>query len=217
MSGERDDTGVMTRVREHDWAIGIGAGLIASAALVGGSEFGRFHSSNLHPKLVAWISAAILLVFGVIAVRRIAAGLGNLVTQRSVPAAGAAARLLATGAGYVMLLFAEFALLGVSIEHLLIGAGLAGVVLGIAAQQSLGNIFAALVLLLARPFKVGDYIRIRSGPLGGIFEARVLAGGGPAPLPASSRRDRLHFEVVGPAKPSLMRYHDAHDKHGEHQ
>jgi hypothetical protein len=62
----------------------------------------------------------------------------------------------------------------VSIDHLLVGAGLAGIVLGIAAQQSLGNVFAALVLLLARPFKVGDHVRIRSGALGGIFEAWVL-------------------------------------------
>ncbi len=164
----------MTPAQGHDWAIGIGAGLIAFAALVGGSEFGKFHDSAFHPKLVAWISAAILLVFGVIATRRIASGLGKLVTRRSIPAAGAAVRLIATGVGYVFLLFAEFAVLGVSIEHLLIGAGLAGVVLGIAAQQSLGNIFAALVLLLARPFNVGDHIRIRSGALGGIFEAWVL-------------------------------------------
>jgi hypothetical protein len=51
---------------------------------------------------------------------------------------------------------------------------LAGVVLGIAAQQSLGNVFAGVVLLLARPFGIGDHIRIRSGALGGIFEAWVL-------------------------------------------
>jgi len=54
------------------------------------------------------------------------------------------------------------------------GAGLAGVVLGIAAQQSLGNVFASVVLLLARPFSVGERIRIRSGALGGIFDATVL-------------------------------------------
>jgi small-conductance mechanosensitive channel len=46
-------------------------------------------------------------------------------------------------------------------------------VLGIAAQQSLSNVFAAVVLLLARPFVVGDRIRIRSGALGGVFEATV--------------------------------------------
>jgi len=60
--------------------------VIAMAALVGGSEFGSFHGSSLHPRLVAWIAAAILVIFGVIAIRRIAAGLGNLALWRSNPA-----------------------------------------------------------------------------------------------------------------------------------
>ncbi len=164
----------MTGAHKRNWMVGILAGAIASAALVGGSEFGNVHSSALHPKLVAWIGAATLLVSGIIATRRIASGLGHLVTLRSIAAAGAAVRLLATGIGYVVVLFAVLAVLEVSIDHLLVGAGLAGIVLGIAAQQSLGNVFAALVLLLARPFKVGDHIRIRSGALGGIFDAWVL-------------------------------------------
>ncbi len=68
-------------------------------------------------------------------------------------------------------------MLGVSLSHLLIGAGLAGIILGIAGQQSLGNIFAAIVMLFARPFVVGDDIRIRSGALGGVFDVRVLGIG----------------------------------------
>jgi small-conductance mechanosensitive channel len=167
----------MTRAREHDWLVGIGAGLLATAALVAGSEFGTFHGSTLDPKLIAWIAAAVLLVAGVVATRRIAAGLGNVVPLRSSPAAGAAVRLLATGVGYIMLVFAVFAVLGVSIQHLLIGAGLIGIVVGIAAQQSLGNIFASVVLLFARPFGVGDRIRIRSGALGGVFDVSVLGIG----------------------------------------
>ncbi len=164
----------MSRAREHDWLIGIAAGLLALAALVVGSESGTFHGSALHPRLVSWIAAAVLLVAGIVATRRIAAGLGNLAPLRSNPAAGAEVRLLATGVGYVILVFAMFAVLGVSIARLLIGAGLIGIVVGIAAQQSLGNIFASLVLLLARPFGVGDRIRIRSGALGGVFDVSVL-------------------------------------------
>jgi hypothetical protein len=76
-------------------------------------------------------------------------------------------------AGYLFVLFAILGVLTVTITHLLVGAGLAGVVLGIAAQQSLGNVFAGLVLLLSRPFGVGDHVRVRSGALGGIFDAWV--------------------------------------------
>ena len=174
MGGGNSAVGGMTGTRKHDWLVGIAAGIIAAAALVGGSAFGNVHSHVMHPKLVAWIGAAVLLVSGVIATRRLAAGLGHVVTQRSIAAAGAAVRLLATGVGYVVVVFAVFAVLEVSIDHLLVGAGLAGIIIGIAAQQSLGNVFAALVLLLARPFKVGDHVRIRSGALGGVFDAWVL-------------------------------------------
>ena len=68
-------------------------------------------------------------------------------------------------------------MLGVSLSHLLIGVGLAGIILGIAGQQSLSNIFAAIVMLFARPFVVGDDIRIRSGALGGVFDVKVLGIG----------------------------------------
>jgi small-conductance mechanosensitive channel len=164
----------MTTRRERDWVIGIIAAVVAAAALVGGSEFGKFHAAAMHSKVIGWASAVLVLVAGVIATRHIASALGRLVTVQSIAAAGAAVRLLATGTGYVVVLFAVFGVLGVSIDHLLVGAGVAGVVLGIAAQQSLGNVFAGLVLLFARPFRVGDHIRIRSGALGGIFDVFVL-------------------------------------------
>jgi Mechanosensitive ion channel, beta-domain len=43
------------------------------------------------------------------------------------------------------------------------------------AQQSLGNVFAGLVLLMARPFAVGNHIRVRSGALGGEFYGTVTS------------------------------------------
>ncbi len=163
----------VARIHKHDWGIGVIAGVLALAALVAGSAFGNVHASALHPKLVAGISAAVVLVAGVVSTARIAAALSRLVAIRSIAAAGSAIRVLASGVGYLFVLFAVLAVLDVSIEHLLVGAGLAGVILGIAAQQSLANVFAGLVLIMARPFRVGDRVRIRSGALGGIFDARV--------------------------------------------
>ena len=75
-----------------------------------------------------------------------------------------------------MLIFALLTVLGVSLDHLLIGAGVAGIILGVAAQQSLGNVFAAVVMLFARPFVVGDNIRIRSG-VTGVMDVQVLGIG----------------------------------------
>jgi small-conductance mechanosensitive channel len=155
-----------TRARVREWLVGIFAAVIATTALIVGSELGSVHNAAVHEKVIAWIAASVILFAGVIATQQIAAALGSLITQRSIPAAGSAVRLVATGVGYVIVVFSVFAVLGVSIEHLLLGVGLAGVVLGIAAQQSLGNIFAALVLLFSKPFVVGDFIRVRSSMIG---------------------------------------------------
>ena len=49
----------------------------------------------------------------------------------------------------------------------LVGGAFATIIITIAGQQALSNIFAGLVLLLSRPFRVGDTIVLRSGALGG--------------------------------------------------
>ena len=160
-------------VRRHDWLIGIVAGAFALAALVAGSAFGNLHGKQVDPKVIAGTSAAVVLIAGALATTRLAKALQQLVGEGSLASAGAAVRIVTAGVGYLMVVFAVLAVLEVSIEHLLVGAGLAGIVLGIAAQQSLGNVFAGLVLVLARPFRVGDRVRLRSGALGGVFDAQV--------------------------------------------
>lgn len=160
----------------HVWISGLVAGVIAVAAIVVKSEFDRHYGPRHHSSVVTWITVPILLIFGIYAVGRLADGMGRFLARRSIEAAAAVVRLVATGVGYLLVLIAVFELLGVSIAHLIIGFGLAGVVLGIAAQQSLGNIFASLVLLFARPFSVGEHIRVRSGTIG-VVDAWVLGIG----------------------------------------
>ncbi len=81
---------------------------------------------------------------------------------------------------YVLLVAGVFAILTISLElfgihprQLLVGGAVAGVLLGIAAQQSLSNVFAGLVLLFASPFRVGDRVRFRAGALSGEIEGVV--------------------------------------------
>jgi len=163
-------------LRARDVTIGLIALGFSIALVVVGTTLGRIHSSTTHLVILAWVCAILLLVTGTIAIRRITLDLGRLITHRSYVGAGAIVRLVTTGASYVILLFALFGVLGVSVSHLLIGAGVAGVVIGIAAQQSLANVFASLVLLFARPFVVGEHIRIRSGVLG-VIDVEVLGIG----------------------------------------
>ena len=163
-------------VRGRDWCVGAIELAVAITALIVGTQIGRIHSHATHLVLLAWLCTLVLLVVGSLAIRKLTSCVGRSITQHSYPAAGAIVRLVATGLGYVILLLALFGVLGVSLSHLLIGAGVAGVIIGIAAQQSLANIFAALVLLFARPFVVGEHVRIRSGTLG-IIDADVLGIG----------------------------------------
>jgi small-conductance mechanosensitive channel len=66
---------------------------------------------------------------------------------------------------------------GVSAGSLVAGSAFTAVVLGLAAQQTLGNVFAGLVLLTARPFRVGERIRFQAGAIGGVQEGIVSSLG----------------------------------------
>ena len=159
--------------RARDEFAGLAEALVALVALIVGRNFDSLTGPFPRSRTLVWLAAVVLVIFGVMAARRFATALGRVVARRSMPSAAGVVQILATSAGFLVVLFAVLALLGVSLGQLLIGAGIAGVVLGIAAQQSLGNIFAALMLLLARPYRLGDHIRIRSGSVG-VLDVWVL-------------------------------------------
>ena len=61
---------------------------------------------------------------------------------------------------YVISLIVVFAVWGVNPGSLLVGAGFAGIVLGLAARQTLGAVLAGFVVLFSRPFELGDWVVI---------------------------------------------------------
>ena len=75
--------------------------------------------------------------------------------------------------GSIAVLFITLGLLNVPIDQLLVGGAVTSIILGIAAQQSLGNVFSGLVLLLSHPFGVGDAVNFRSGAFSGEIEGIV--------------------------------------------
>ena len=54
-------------------------------------------------------------------------------------------------------------ILGVNVTALLAGAGVFGLVIAFAAQDTLSNFFSGIHLLLDRPFQLGDIIQLESG------------------------------------------------------
>jgi small-conductance mechanosensitive channel len=67
---------------------------------------------------------------------------------------------------YPVLVIVLLHTLNISIASLLVGAGFLGIIVGLAAQTSLGSVFAGLSILYARPFAVGDKITFTPMSLG---------------------------------------------------
>ena len=77
--------------------------------------------------------------------------------------------------GLVLLVALRIA--GLQPQTLAVGGAVTAVILGLAAQQTLGNLIAGTVLLSARPFRVGDRVRLLGGAVGGPLEGVVSSLG----------------------------------------
>jgi hypothetical protein len=120
---------------------------------------------TLHTKLIVIGLAVVFTVLGVITAR---STINQVVSAASHASIGAVSttKMLCLLVGYLVLFLGTLALLTIPLQQLLVGGALTGVIVGTAAQQPLGNLFAGLVLLIARPVAVGQRIGIHSGALG---------------------------------------------------
>lgn len=66
---------------------------------------------------------------------------------------------------------------GLNTGALAVGGAATAVVLGLAAQQTLGNVFAGVVLQTTRPYRVGERVRLTAGALAGSVEGTVSSLG----------------------------------------
>jgi small-conductance mechanosensitive channel len=141
----------------------------------------------------ALCGAIAFLAGGIIAVRAIVRAANRAVEERLDDRRATPIGLIISFVGYILMILPTLQILGVNLSGLLLGGAITGVVVGIAAQQTLANFFAGIVLLVVRPFTVGDDVVLRSGPLGGEYEGRVtemsffyidmVTAGGPVKLP----------------------------------
>ena len=104
---------------------------------------------------------AVLVLVVAFAVTRISKGLledpsrgGDVVDRHRREAIHHVVQIAVYGVAAMVVL----ALAGVRPGNLLVGAGAVGLVVGLAARQTLGAVIAGFVLLLARPFEIGDWV-----------------------------------------------------------
>lgn len=126
---------------------------------------------------IQWGTVLALLTLGWAVARDIGRAAGPTFFRRMDPGtAGTVGFLIRLGTMAITLIIA-LSVAGVRTGSLIAGSAFSAIVLGLAAQQTLGNLFAGLVLISARPFRVGERIRIQAGALGGVLEGVVSSLG----------------------------------------
>jgi small-conductance mechanosensitive channel len=149
---------------------------IAAAVISHRARHGRstiFNTSDLTNQFLIYGTAVLFLVFGSTATYGLAGKSRELLEPKAGPAHAAIVRYAILIVGAFTTLLITLVLFGVDVSQLVLGGALTTVFVSIAAQQALGNVFAGLVLVFARPFKVGDAIRLRAGALGGTLDGVV--------------------------------------------
>jgi len=123
------------------------------------------------------LTVVILLILGWAIARNFGRALGPALFRRLDPATAGPVGFLIRLATLAVALLVALSVAGVEARTLLVGGAFTAVILGLAAQQTLGNLFAGVVLLSARPFRVGDRVRLQGGPLAGQIEGTVSSQG----------------------------------------
>ena len=163
-------------VRRPNFRRSIITGVLAIAALIAGMNLGGVHRQDMYRYLAIGLTVA-FVILGASAIRSASRDIQALSQTRVGPSAGSILGYVATTVGYLVLVFGLLALLNVNPASLLVGGALIGAIVGLAAQQTLGNYFAGLVLLLARPYVPGERITIHNGGMGGEFTGTVVDAG----------------------------------------
>jgi small-conductance mechanosensitive channel len=148
-------------------------------SLLGHSVHGHEATTLEEPleALVRIITVALLVILGWAIARDIGRGLGPPLFRRLEPATAGTVGFLIRFATIVVALFVALSVAGIEARTLALGTAFTAVIFGLAAQQTFGNLIAGTVLLSARPFRVGERVRLQGGSIGGTIEGTVSSLG----------------------------------------
>jgi small conductance mechanosensitive channel len=137
---------------------------------------GRHTASNLQTP-IRIVAVLALVGFGWALARDVGRLAGPTFLRRMDPATAGTVGFLIRLSTIVITLLVALHVAGLKPQTLAVGGAFTAVVLGLAAQQTLGNLIAGMVLLSARPFRVGERIRLQAGGVGGSVEGIVSSLG----------------------------------------
>lgn len=128
-------------------------------------------AAPLPRRLAAWgtsaVAALVILSITIVAANFLARGLQSLGQRIQIGTA-------VTGLGTTLTKILIFTLggllilgtLGISVTPLLAALGVGGLAVGLALQDTLGNLFAGVHILVEKPVRVGDFIKLETGQEG---------------------------------------------------
>ena len=124
------------------------------------------------------IATVVLLVgLGWGLARSLAQGVAPALFGRLEPGTAGIVGFIVRLSTIVAMLIVALRIAGLDTGTLAAGGAFTAVVLGLAAQQTIGNVFAGMVLLTTRPFRVGERVRITGGWAAGHIEGIVSSLG----------------------------------------
>jgi small conductance mechanosensitive channel len=118
-----------------------------------------------------------LVILGWAFAMNLGRAIGPVLMKRLDPGTAGTVGFLIRLATLVVTVLVALRLAGLQPRTLAVGGAITAVILGLAAQQTVGNLIAGTVLLSARPFRVGDRIRVHAGGVAGTVEGTVASLG----------------------------------------
>lgn len=137
---------------------------------------GHLHGIYLGLTIVKVAAVFLVLLVGWLIARDLARA-SPVAFRRMDPATAGTVEFLIRLLAVVATVLGGLAVGGISLQALAVGGAFTAVVLGIAAQQPLGNLFAGMVLLSARPFRLGERVKLQAGQLAGGVDGVVTSLG----------------------------------------
>lgn len=135
------------------------------------------HQTTGTETAIQWGAVVLLLVIGWSLASSVGRAAGPTFFRRMDPSTAGTVGFVIRLLTIAVTILLALGIAGVNAGSLIAGGAFTAIVLGLAAQQTLGNLFAGMVLITARPFRVGERVRLQAGALGGIQEGVVSSLG----------------------------------------
>jgi small conductance mechanosensitive channel len=155
-------------------------GVVVVALLIAGVLVLFSKRQDLFPGLnteVRIATVAALVILGWALARMIGRGVAPALFRRMDPGTAGTVGFLIRLATIAIVVAVALRIAGLSPGALAVGGAFTAIVLGLAAQQTVSNLFAGIVLQSTRPFRVGERVRLIGGPLAGEVEGIVASLG----------------------------------------